>query len=29
MLTDTQPVPENVVLPLRVHSRGVVFVATK
>lgn len=29
MLTDTQPVPEQVTLPLRVHSRGVVFVATK
>lgn len=29
MLTDTQPVPENVPLPLRVHSRGVVFTATK
>ena len=29
MLTETQPVPENVTLPLRVHSRGVVFVATK
>jgi len=29
MLTDTQPVPDDVPLPLRVHSRGVVFVATK
>jgi 2-polyprenyl-3-methyl-5-hydroxy-6-metoxy-1,4-benzoquinol methylase len=29
MLTETQPVPENVTLPMRVHSRGVVFVATK
>lgn len=29
MLTDTQPVPEGVTLPMRVHSRGVVFVATK
>jgi hypothetical protein len=29
MLTDTQPVPENVTLPLRVHSRSVVFVASK
>ncbi|HEX5450510.1 MAG TPA: class I SAM-dependent methyltransferase [Gaiellaceae bacterium] len=29
MLTDTQPVPEVVQLPLRVHSRGVIFVATK
>lgn len=29
MITDTQPVPERVALPLRVHSRGVVFTATK
>ena len=29
MLTDTQPVPDDVLLPLRVHSRGVVFVAAK
>lgn len=29
MLTDTQPVPEHVELPMRVHARGVVFVATK
>lgn len=29
MITDTQPVPESVQLPLRVHSRGVVFVATR
>lgn len=29
MLTDTQRVPENIELPLRVHSRGVVFTATK
>lgn len=28
-ITDTQPVPEGVALPLRVHSRGVVFAATK
>ena len=28
MLVDVDPVPENVPLPLRVHSRGVVFVAT-
>jgi SAM-dependent methyltransferase len=29
MIADTQPVPERVELPLRVHSRGVVFVASK
>ncbi|HEY7397382.1 MAG TPA: class I SAM-dependent methyltransferase [Gaiellaceae bacterium] len=29
MITDTQPVPENVALPLHVHSRGAVFTATK
>lgn len=29
MITDTQPVPEVVELPMRVHSRGVIFVATK
>lgn len=29
MLADTQPVPEDVQLPLRVHARGVIFVATK
>jgi SAM-dependent methyltransferase len=29
MMTETQPVPEHVDLPMRVHSRGVVFVATK
>jgi SAM-dependent methyltransferase len=29
MLTDTQPVPEHVELPLRVHARGVIFVAAK
>jgi SAM-dependent methyltransferase len=29
MLTETQPVPEEVRLPLLVHSRGVVFVAGK
>lgn len=29
MITDTQPVPDEVPLPMRVHSRGVVFVATK
>ncbi|HEV2592689.1 MAG TPA: class I SAM-dependent methyltransferase [Gaiellaceae bacterium] len=29
MLTETQPVPDHVQLPLRVHSRSVVFVATK
>jgi SAM-dependent methyltransferase len=29
MITDTQPVPEHVALPMRVHSRGVVFSAAK
>ena len=29
MITDTRPVPEDIELPLRVHSRGVVFTATK
>ena len=29
MIADTQPVPEDVTLPLRVHSRGAVFTATK
>ncbi|HEY2326768.1 MAG TPA: class I SAM-dependent methyltransferase [Gaiellaceae bacterium] len=29
MLTETQPIPERVALPLRVHSRGVVFVAER
>jgi SAM-dependent methyltransferase len=29
MIADTQPVPEHVELPMRVHSRGVIFVATK
>lgn len=29
LMTETQPVPEDVALPLRVHSRGVVFVASK
>jgi SAM-dependent methyltransferase len=29
MLIETQPVPDEVELPLRVHSRGVIFVASK
>ncbi|MGZ4292428.1 MAG: class I SAM-dependent methyltransferase [Gaiellaceae bacterium] len=29
MIADTQPVPDDVPLPLRVHSRGVVFAATR
>jgi SAM-dependent methyltransferase len=29
MMAETRPVPTDVVLPLRVHSRGVVFVASK
>ena len=29
MITDTRPVPADVALPLRVHSRGVVFTAAK
>jgi SAM-dependent methyltransferase len=29
MMTETQPVPADVVLPLRISSRGVVFTATK
>jgi SAM-dependent methyltransferase len=29
MMAETQPVPEQVPLPFRVHSRSVVFVATK
>jgi SAM-dependent methyltransferase len=29
MVADTQPVPEGVALPLRVHSRSCVFTATK
>jgi SAM-dependent methyltransferase len=29
MMAETQPIPEDVPLPLRVHSRGVVFTATK
>ncbi|HKU59464.1 MAG TPA: class I SAM-dependent methyltransferase [Gaiellaceae bacterium] len=29
MLADTQPVPEHVELPMRVHARAVIFVAAK
>ena len=29
LMTETQPLPDDVELPLRVHSRGVVFVASK
>jgi SAM-dependent methyltransferase len=29
LMVETQPVPDDVPLPFRVHSRGVVFVATK
>lgn len=29
MVTDTQPVPDHVELPMRVHARGVIFVAAR